>query len=274
MDYKQELVKRLKEDCEVLMKNKIPKALENISDDKGVNTYRNLTKALAENIKVIDEYDWKLMYSEYSTGKKAKKQVAVWEQNNDGEIRNHKVWDVKVAENISKFSNCFKDNIELTPIQKELIAMKSGKSCLRGEGSTFGVLMSAINYAYNIPFVNIGVISYLNIGVEAVRNKLLELLDNYLVSGVITNVDMRYSVLTITLSNENKITVISDALENARCYRFDVVYLCDDIRMYDKENLQRKLKDYDRDSQVIYFNVVNDSVEYYDIKTRNIVKFE
>lgn len=68
MDYKQEMIKRLKEDCKVLIEKKIPKALENISDDKGVNTYRNLTKALADNIKVIEEYEkeeWKPMWNIY-----------------------------------------------------------------------------------------------------------------------------------------------------------------------------------------------------------------
>ena len=110
MDYKQELVKRLKEDCEVLMKNKIPKALENIYDDKGVNTYRNLTKALADNIKVIEEYEkeeWKLMWSIYRTDdktnpKKTKSQVAVWMQNDKGDIDNHQVFDIdyEIKENI------------------------------------------------------------------------------------------------------------------------------------------------------------------------------
>ena len=95
MDYKQEMVKRLKEDCKMLIEKKIPKALDNAIDDRGVGTYRNLTRALAENIRLIEEYDWQLMYSEYSTTTRdAKKQVAIWEQNSDGEIRNHKVWNV------------------------------------------------------------------------------------------------------------------------------------------------------------------------------------
>lgn len=102
MDCKQELVKRLKEDCEVLMKNKIPKALENISDDKGVNTYRNLTKALADNIKLIEEYEkeeWKPMWSIYRTDdktnpKKTKSQVAVWMQNDKGDIKGHNAFDI------------------------------------------------------------------------------------------------------------------------------------------------------------------------------------
>lgn len=265
----EELIKKLKQDNELILSKKLDKALR----EDNFGTYKNLVSVLKGNIDIINELskdDFKLMHSEYETN--GKKQVSVWEQNDNGEVRKHKVWDVKLAQNISDFSNCFKDSIELTPIQKELMAMKSDKTCLRGEGSTFGVLMSAINYAYNIPFVNIGIISYLNAGVVNIKSKVIELMNDYLVSGIITNVEMRDRVLTITLSNGNKITAISNALENARGYRFDVIYLCDDIRMYDKENLQRKLKDYDRDSQVICFNIVNDNVEYYDIKTRSTAK--
>lgn len=123
MDYKQELVKRLKEDCEVLMKNKIPKALENISDDKGVNTYRNLTKALADNIKLIEEYEkeeWKPMWSIYRTDDKTnpgktKSQVAVWMQNDKGDIDNHQVFDIdyEIKENIvDGISNISFDKID------------------------------------------------------------------------------------------------------------------------------------------------------------------
>lgn len=111
MDYKQEMIKRLKEDCEVLIDKKIPKALENISDDKGINTYRNLTKALAENIKVIEECEkeeWKAMWSIYFTDdelnpRKMKKQVAVWMQNDKGDISGHQAFDIdyEMKENIT-----------------------------------------------------------------------------------------------------------------------------------------------------------------------------
>lgn len=272
MDYKQEMVKRLKEDCKVLIEKKIPKALITVNEDKGINTYRNLTKALAENVKLIDEYDWKLMYSEYTHEDNNQRQVAVWEQNSENEIRNHKIWDVKCYENTSSFSRCFKDNIELTPIQRELMAMKSGKSCLRGEGSTFGVLMSAINYAYGVPFTNIGIITSIGRGNKDVHGKILELIDRYLIKGVIKQVFVIEDELEMVLSNGNKITVISNMLENGKCYRFDVIYLCDDYRRYDNEKLKLKLTDYDRDAVVVDFIVVNDGIEYYDICAKCIVK--
>lgn len=101
MNYKQEMVKRLKDDCEILIEKKIPKALENVNDEKGqgINTYRNLTKALAENIKLIEEYenDYKPMWSIYKTGVNQDSltpQVAVWMQNSNGDISSHQVFDI------------------------------------------------------------------------------------------------------------------------------------------------------------------------------------
>lgn len=97
MDIKNEMVKRLRQDCETLINVKIPRALENISDEKGVNTYRNLTKALADNIKLIEEYEkpeWKTMWSIYANGENLTPQVAVWMQNEKGEISNHQAFDI------------------------------------------------------------------------------------------------------------------------------------------------------------------------------------
>lgn len=104
MDYKQEMIKRLKEDCKVLIEKKIPRALENVNDEKGqgINTYRNLTKALADNIKLIEECEkeeWKPMWSIYRTDDesqpgKTKSQVAVWMQNNKGDISSHSIFDI------------------------------------------------------------------------------------------------------------------------------------------------------------------------------------
>ena len=49
-------------------------------------------RLLKDTLSLIKEYDWHLEYSEYKTN--GKKQVAVWEQNHCGDIRNHKIWDV------------------------------------------------------------------------------------------------------------------------------------------------------------------------------------
>lgn len=50
-------------------------------------------RLLKDTLSLIKEYDWHLEYSEYETDNH--KEIAVWEQNHSGEIRNHKKWTVK-----------------------------------------------------------------------------------------------------------------------------------------------------------------------------------
>lgn len=52
----------------------------------------NCLRLLKDTLSLIKEYDWELKYSEYKTDEH--KEVAVWEQNHSGEIRNHKKWVV------------------------------------------------------------------------------------------------------------------------------------------------------------------------------------
>lgn len=49
-------------------------------------------RLLKDTLSLIKEYDWHLEYSEYKTD--GHKEIAVWEQNHSGEIRNHKKWNV------------------------------------------------------------------------------------------------------------------------------------------------------------------------------------
>jgi hypothetical protein len=66
-----------------------------------MNLYIATLKSLRETLELISKYDWRLRYSEYyarvdtPNGSKNQKQVAVWEQDNSGQIRNHKVWEVE-----------------------------------------------------------------------------------------------------------------------------------------------------------------------------------
>ena len=60
------------------------------------NEALNEMKVIREIMNLIDTYDWKLMYSEYKVIEDGQEvtQIAVWEQNGDGLIRSHKVWNV------------------------------------------------------------------------------------------------------------------------------------------------------------------------------------
>ena len=50
-------------------------------------------RLLKDTLSLIKEYDWHLEYSEYETD--GHNEVAVWEQNHSGEIRNYKRWFIK-----------------------------------------------------------------------------------------------------------------------------------------------------------------------------------
>ena len=60
------------------------------------NTILNELKVIKETLALLDAYDWKQQYSEYGheVDGKMVKEVAVWEQNSNLEIRNHKTWIV------------------------------------------------------------------------------------------------------------------------------------------------------------------------------------
>jgi len=67
----------------------------------------NEIKMVKEILNLLEMYDWKLMYSNYGTTDNEGnwiKQVSVWEQNGEGLIRNHKVWNVVDAINTTKDS--------------------------------------------------------------------------------------------------------------------------------------------------------------------------
>lgn len=58
----------------------------------------NIQKLIKENensIKRLIDEDYKLMYTQYREGKDDQLYVAVWEQDSDENIRNHKVWKVE-----------------------------------------------------------------------------------------------------------------------------------------------------------------------------------
>jgi len=57
----------------------------------------NEIKMVKEILNLLEMYDWKLMYSNYGTTDNEGnwiKQVSVWEQNGEGLVRKHKVWNV------------------------------------------------------------------------------------------------------------------------------------------------------------------------------------
>jgi len=72
--------------------------LTKISDSNGdYNSYISILKSLRETLELISKYDWQIHYSEYTTGllEGSQKQISIWEQNHDNQIRNHKIWNIR-----------------------------------------------------------------------------------------------------------------------------------------------------------------------------------
>lgn len=99
----EQIVSDLKTDAE-----KIGKVLSHASEfgnSADLNRYPAAIKSLKETMSLIRDYDWKLKYSQYTTGTDAHREVAIWEQNGQGEIRNHKRFS---GELIEKLTGLFK----------------------------------------------------------------------------------------------------------------------------------------------------------------------
>lgn len=87
----------------------LQKRFTNAKNDNDYKISIDVLRLLKDTLSLIKEYDWKLMYSEYETGlytnETLKKQVAIWEQNSEGNIRNHKVWDIDSGMRITLHDN-------------------------------------------------------------------------------------------------------------------------------------------------------------------------
>lgn len=83
----EETVKTLTQDAMSLQQK-----FHKLQESNDIRASIDCLRLLKDTLSLIKEYDWHLEYSEYKTD--GQKQVAVWEQNHCGEIRNHKVWNI------------------------------------------------------------------------------------------------------------------------------------------------------------------------------------
>jgi hypothetical protein len=95
-DFNSSVVGFLKRE-EGLLRDKADKVLNN----GDFAMYTKIINAYETVVGLIKKYDWELKYSEYYIGcdttdgvSTEGKQVAVWEQNGDTQIKNHKIWNV------------------------------------------------------------------------------------------------------------------------------------------------------------------------------------
>jgi hypothetical protein len=94
INFYDDIVKNLKKEAEKLNRNLII-----FRETSRMNDYIATLKSLRETLELISKYDWKLNYSEYKIEDRDEKgmfikQISVWEQNHDNQIRSHKIWNV------------------------------------------------------------------------------------------------------------------------------------------------------------------------------------
>lgn len=123
--------------------NKLVSKNDRESTRDAIDTLRLLKDTLA----LIKEYDWKLEYSEHSID--GDKQIALWEQNHSGDIRNYKVW--YVADKNKMSYNKWKDLLRTFIENKqsmifELSYDKNAQKEHRGTGKTTAIENLAIEY--------------------------------------------------------------------------------------------------------------------------------
>lgn len=92
-----EIVKNLKEEAK-----KLNEKLSKLRDNHDMNGYISTLKSLRETLDLIHKYDWQLYYSEYGVESDNVDsgyaiEIAVWEQNHEGQIRNHKTWRTDIG---------------------------------------------------------------------------------------------------------------------------------------------------------------------------------
>lgn len=85
-----ETVKTLTEDAMSLQQK-----FHKLQEENNIKGSIDCLRLLKDTLSLIKEYDWHLEYSEYKTD--GNKQVAVWEQNHCGDIKNHKIWNIDTS---------------------------------------------------------------------------------------------------------------------------------------------------------------------------------
>lgn len=91
LSFKEQCVADLKIEAEELSKK-----MKSLREKGDYSMYQKLIQAYERIVGLIAKYDWQLMYSEYKVevDGDVSNQIAVWEQNDDVMIKNHKIWEI------------------------------------------------------------------------------------------------------------------------------------------------------------------------------------
>lgn len=153
-----ETVKTLTEDAMSLQQK-----FHKMQDNNDIRGSIDCLRLLKDCLSLIKEYDWHLEYSEYKTD--GKKQIAVWEQNHCGDIRNHKIWDVANPSDKDKNRWYFMFNDAI--LSGQSLISKNG-SLRRNSGKSYALAKLCNEYE--------GIVVYKNVNsVRGIENRDKEL---------------------------------------------------------------------------------------------------
>jgi hypothetical protein len=148
-----ETVKTLTEDTMSLQQK-----FHKLQEDNNIKGSIDCLRLLKDTLSLIKEYDWHLEYSENKTD--GKKQVAVWEQNHCGDIKNHKVWNISTSSDIDKNRWYFMFEDAITSGQSFL---SSNGYLHRDSGKSYALSKLCHNYD--------GIVVYKNINsIQGIKN--------------------------------------------------------------------------------------------------------
>lgn len=137
----------------------------------------NCLRLLKDTLSLIKEYDWELKYSEYKTDRH--KEVAVWEQNHSGEIRNHKKWTITES-SVPMYIDFLKDKalvffnkerylLDYKPLAKnghipliDFINIYGKDSTIYVDRRGFGLAIADLLDSFDIPYYEITCRHFLN----------------------------------------------------------------------------------------------------------------
>lgn len=161
-------------------------------------------RLLKDTLSLIKEYDWHLEYSEYETD--GHNEVAVWEQNHSGEIRNKRKWFVKEAEEnfwYKTFSYYIKNS-------QSYLVEKGFSQMMRGSGKSTALAKLCHEYR--------GIVVYnMGSGFRAVQYRSEEL--GY-------------------INSSNQFVKYEDYINNIEEYKNEIVFL-DECHGLDCEEIER-----------------------------------
>lgn len=166
-------------------------------------------RLLKDTLSLIKEYDWHLEYSEYKTD--TQKQIAIWEQNHCGDIRNHKIWDVVNKKNTIK--NKWEDLLRVFIENKqsmlyELSYDKDAEKEHRGTGKSTAIEKLAVEYDLPIFTTKFRAQNYnKNMCLRQFKNKSSRAFSNFR--------DFRNT----NLIKERKIVLVDEGFSDAEMYK-------------------------------------------------------